>query len=70
MNVLEWMRKNPSNDGKKDMEMWEKGINLVESKLNAVESAFQMIDALQFINFANAPEKIAVSVVRNIHKYC
>ena len=70
VNVLEWMRKNPSNEGKKDMDLWEKGVNFVESKLNAVEYAAKVIDALKSINFANDPEKIAVSVVRNINKYC
>ena len=70
VNVLEWMRKNPSNEAKKDLDMWEKGINFVESKLFAVEYASQMIDALRFINLAHDPEKIAVTVVRHIHKYC
>lgn len=42
--AIEWARENPSDEGKANIEMWNKGIDLVLSKLNSIDHAGKIID--------------------------
>lgn len=35
--ALEWMRENPSDPGKANIEMWNKGIDFQINRINSVE---------------------------------
>ena len=64
--ALEWMRANPSDPGKENIEMWNKGI---VDRINSVEYAGKLIDVLRFVNFNNDPEKVGMAVVSQTNRY-
>ena len=67
--ALEWMRENPSDPGKENIEMWNKGIDFQVDRINSVEYAGKLIDVLRFVNFNNDPEKVGMSVVSQTNRY-
>lgn len=67
--ALEWMRENPSNPGKENLEMWNKGIDFQIGRINSVEYAGKLIDVLRFVNFNDTPEKVGMAVVSQTNRY-
>lgn len=67
--ALEWMRENPSDPGKENIEMWNKGIDFQVDRINSVEYAGKLIDILRFVNFNNDPEKVGMAVVSQTNRY-
>ena len=69
VSALEWMRENPNEQGKANLEMWNKGIDFQLSRINSLEYAGQVIDALRYVSFDAAPEQVAVAVVSQTNRY-
>lgn len=67
--ALEWMRENPSDPGKENIEMWNKGIDFQADRINSVEYAGKLIDVLRFVNFNNGPEKVGMAVISQTNRY-
>lgn len=67
--ALEWMRENPSDSGKEDIEMWNKGIDFQVNRINSVEYASKLIDVLRFVNYNNTPDRVGMSVVSQTNRY-
>lgn len=69
IDALEWMRENPSEPGKKNIEMWSKGIDFQIGRINSVEYASKLIDVLRFVNFNDTPDKVGMAVVSQTNRY-
>lgn len=67
--ALEWMRENPSDSGKANIEMWNKGIDFQIGRINSVEYAGKLIDVLRFVNFNDTPDKVGMAVVSQTNRY-
>lgn len=67
--ALEWMRENPSDPGKANIEMWNKGIDFQIGRINSVEYAGKLIDVLRFVNFNDTPDKVGMAVVSQTNRY-
>ena len=67
--ALEWMRENPNEPGKKNIEMWNKGIDFQIDRINSVEYAGKLIDVLRFVDFNDTPDKIGMAVVSQANRY-
>lgn len=67
--ALEWMRENPSDPGKANIEMWNKGIDFQIGRINSVEYAGKLIDVLRFVNFNDTPDKVGMAVVSQNNRY-
>lgn len=69
ITALEWMRENPSDPGKANIEMWNKGIDFQINRINSVEYASKLIDVLRFVNFSSTPEQVGMAVVSQTNRY-
>lgn len=67
--ALEWMRENPSDPGKANIEMWNKGIDFQINRINSVEYASKLIDVLRFVNFNGTPDQVGMAVVSQTNRY-
>lgn len=67
--ALEWMRENPSDPGKENIEMWNKGIDFQVDRINSVEYAGKLIDVLRFVNFNDTPDRVGMAVVSQTNRY-
>ena len=67
--ALEWMRENPNDLGKANIEMWNKGIDFQINRINSVKYASKLIDVLRFVNFNSTPEQVGMAVVSQANRY-
>lgn len=67
--ALEWMRENPSDPGKENIELWNQGIDFQINRINSVEYAGKLIDVLRFVNFNNTPDQVGMAVVSQTNRY-
>ena len=67
--ALEWMRENPCDPGKANIEMWNKGIDFQIGRINSVEYAGKLIDVLRFVNFNDTTDKVGMAVVSQTNRY-
>ena len=67
--ALDWMLENPSDDGNTNPEMWAKGIEFQKNRINSVEHAGQLIDALKLVDFGKAPDVVGMNVVVIANRY-
>ena len=67
--ALEWMRENPSDPGKANIEMWNKGIDFQINRINSVEYASKLIDVLRVVNFNGTPDQVGMAVVSQTNRY-
>lgn len=67
--ALEWMRENPSDDGKANPEMWSKGIDFQMDRINSVKDAGKLIDALKLVDYNKTPDVAGMNVVIITNRY-